>query len=747
MAANGKPRTVSTGGLRLVDYEGGRVTVTIPYGDYANPKGPLSAWWNREGRHWVVSRQKHGKVLAWAEQNRVPVSERAAAFLATVPPDAESGLGLVDVDGEDLVIRFDYSPEVVEAVRLIPGRRFDKETLTWRAPHSSVTVVKAFAADHKLGVSPAALALPDFDLGGSPKITVHGRSFAIDFTYDAGLISEVREMPGCSWSPELRLWLVPMESVDEVLRFHSRHDARLSREARALVEDAASVQDAIAASSAADAEIEVPGFGGPGLSLMPFQRAGVAYGMRAMGWSFDGSGWVREPALVHPGGVLVGDEMGLGKTVQGLALVKATGAFPAVIVCPASLKLNWQREAERWIPGVTTAVLSGTTGEVPDAEIYICNYDVLEHWVDRLPAPQGVVLDESHYVKNGQAKRSRAAIRLSDRATGVATRVCLSGTPVVNAPLELMTQLRVIGRLDDLGGAGSFRREYGRSSPRALASLNRKLRATCYVRRRKADVLTELPPKAWAEVVVEGDKTTMAAYRKAEADVVKYLTEVAMKLAIESGADSEEARREAWQRALRARAAEHLVLIATLKRLAAQAKMKSAREWIGDFLDGDKKLVVFGWHTDTVNMVADGFADGLKIQGGMTAERRQAAVDSFQNDDASKVISCQIKAAGVGLTLTAASDVLFLEQGWTPADMDQAVDRCHRIGQRDSVTGWLMLAKDTIDEDIAALISAKRAVVDRATDGVTSDDGESSSMVGDLLVGLVERGLESDGGR
>ena len=129
----------------------------------------------------------------------------------------------------------------------------------------------------------------------------------------------------------------------------------------------------------------------------------------------------------------------------------------------------------------------------------------------------------------------------------------------MNIPLELMTQLRVIARLDDFGGASKFRSQFGRSSSRSLAMLNRKLRASCYVRRRKAEVLTELPPKMWSEVFVEGDKDIMKEYKKAEADIIKYLTEMALKAATESGADTEEARKAAWQKALRARSAEHLV--------------------------------------------------------------------------------------------------------------------------------------------------------------------------------------------
>ena len=1068
--------------LRAIDFRNGKIIVTIPYGDTANPKGPLAAYWNRDERGWVVNSSRYGKVQSWAEQNNVSISERAQEILDKAPKQLlDEYNGSVTLDHESLAIKFDYNAQVVEAIRTIPGRRFDKESSTWFAPKESITIVRAFATDHKFFMSDEVRAIPDVNVYVGPKILVHNKSFAISFTYDAELISQVRQMPGSEWSPELRVWLIPVECVEEVLRFYQQHDARLSSEARALINDAASVQDVIAASAAHDAEITIPGFGGAGIQLMPFQRAGVAYGMRALGYEYKDGAWVRTIAPTG-GGILIGDEMGLGKaqvngtrvltpkgwtnienlsigdyvigsnghatkvtgvfprgemdiftvgfndgstldvagdhlwavqsvqnghrkpdewqvfdtnylasnlhdgasnakwkiplvqpvhfeaseplpidpyllglllgdgciggasvmfsssddfivselekripddltvkgvggydyriksqhagspnalrreldklglragsgekfipemylrtspenrlallrglmdtdghagkdgtneyvsisreladgvtelvqslggvvrrstkqptkngepygqlayrvnvkltdcpfllprkvdswvkptkyppnrniksitpngrgqvtciavdaldhlyvtehylvthnTVQGLAMLKATEAFPAVIICPASLKLNWQREAEKWIKGVKVKVISGTSGVMPDADIYVVNYDILTHWVEKFPPINGIVLDESHYIKNGQAQRSKAAIRLSDKVPVEGTRVCLSGTPVVNMPLELMTQLRVIARLDDFGGAGKFRGEYGRSSSRALAMLNRKLRATCYVRRRKTDVLKDLPPKMWSELMIEGDPVVMKEYKKAEADIIKYLTELAMKLALESGADTEEARREAWQKALRARAAEHLVAISTLKQLAAKAKMKAAKEWIHDFLENDKKLVTFGWHTEVVNMVAENFADGCKIQGGVSMEKRQAAVDLFQNSDEQKVIACQIKAAGVGLTLTAASDVLFLEQGWTPADMDQAVDRCHRIGQQDSVTGWLMLTKDTIDEDIAALIGAKRVVVNQATDGTVTDDEEGGSMVGDLLVGLTERGM------
>ena len=727
-------------GLRCIDARNGRIVVFVPYGDSAYPKSALSATWNSTLRCWVVAVAKYSAVLNWAKRNGLLVTDRARAILEEVQPSSGSEYaGTVSLQKGELRLKFDYDPTLVDAIRTVPNRRWDGEAKEWVVAKSSVSLIRKIATEHNLFMTLDVQRLPDVEITTAPMVTVQKRMFSLSFPYDAQLIGQVRQMPGSEWSATARAWLVPIEASDEVLAFVEQTKALLSAEAKNLMREAVEVRSIIESSAAHDAEISIEGFGSDRFQLFPFQRAGVAYAMRAMGYEYADGKFTKAHATT--GGVLVGDEMGLGKTSQGLGILKAANAFPAVIVCPASLKLNWKREAEQWIPGVEVKVLSGTQGNLPDADIYVINYDVLTHWVDRFVAINGLVLDESHYVKNGRAQRSKAAIALSDKVNEGGVRVCLSGTPIVNQPLEIMTQLRIINRLDDFGGATTFRNTYGRSTKKSLASLNRKLRSTCYVRRRKADVLTELPPKRWSAVLVEGDEKVMKEYRKAEADIVRYLSELAMKLALESGADTEEARNEAWRKALRARAAEQLVSISTLKQLAAKAKMNAAQEWIGDFLETDKKLVVFGWHRDVVDDIAVRFADGVKIQGGLTPEKRQEAVDLFQNSYKQKVIACNIKAAGVGLTLTAASDVLFLEQGWTPSDMEQGADRCHRIGQQDSVTAWLMLTANTIDEDIAALIDAKRSVVDQAIDGTDADDEEGTSLVGDLLVSLAERGM------
>ena len=438
-------------------------------------------------------------------------------------------------------------------------------------------------------------------------------------------------------------------------------------------------------------------------------------------------------------GVLIADEMGLGKSVQALAVLAATNAFPAAVVCPASLKLNWAREARSWLPNRTAVIVDGVRPyDLPIADVYILNYDILDAWVDSLDGISALIFDESHYLKNGATQRTKAAIRLSDRLQDDAIRLCLSGTPVVNHPDELITQLRVLHRLDEFGGARQFRRRYAGQSN--LPELNRRLRASAYLRRRKIDVLTELPPKRWATIVVEGEPAVMQEYRKAERDIVTFLAEKARQAALDAGATDAEASRCAWEQSIRTSAAEHLVAVSALKRLAAEAKQKAIDVWIENFIASESKLVIFAHHRQHVDRLADKFAGQLRITGGITGASRQASIDAFQNDLSQQVIVCSIKAAGVGLTLTAASDVLFVEQDWTPAGMDQAADRCHRIGQEDSVTAWVAICADTIDEDIADLIAAKRMIVDAATDGAQTDD-ESNSILADLLIRLTQRGL------
>ena len=420
------------------------------------------------------------------------------------------------------------------------------------------------------------------------------------------------------------------------------------------------------------------------MNLLPFQQRGVE---------------TAEGLLDGRGGVLIADEMGLGKTIQAIALLERRSAYPALIVCPASLKINWQREFQRWASGRTVTIGEGRRPRSTrnPADVTIINYEILNDWLPVLSAVNAVILDESHSIKNGSAIRTRAAIKLSDSLPPETLRICLSGTPIVNNPTELIPQLRFLHRIEDFGGIHAFRQRYGTGE--RLTELNLRLRACCLIRRRKADVLQELPERTWIDVIVAGDARVMTEYRDAESDIINYLADTDLTAATVAGR------------------AQQLVKLHHLRRLATEAKMPAVIDWIEAFPATERKLVIFAHHRHIVYAFAERFSGNCAIHGGQTGEERQANVDRFQNDPAQRVIVCSLRAAGVGLTLTSASDVLFVEQGWTSAEMDQAIDRCHRIGQHDPVTAWNLLCADTVDERVNSLIRAKRDLVTATTDG------------------------------
>lgn len=534
----------------------------------------------------------------------------------------------------------------------------------------------------------------------------------IKFPYDPDLVNKVKQVGGAKWDKQSYVWRIMVNSsnAESITKFAAVNGFDVAPAVREAIDKiTAAVESNISASSAAVAEIDVAGLGGV---LMPFQKAGVKYASENKR-------------------CFIGDEMGLGKTVQALATLHHLNAYTAIVVCPASLKYNWEREAKKWLPNKTVRVLNG--GKVEDiiADIVILNYDIVKKWQEKLllVGAKAIVLDESHYLKNGKAIRTKVTAEL---VKNIPVRLCLTGTPVMNRPSELISQLKILGRLDELGGFMHFAKRYcnmhqtkwgmDMSGASNLMELNQKLRASCYVRRQKIDVLPELPAKQRTVVDVEIDNK--AEYRKAKTDIVDWL---------KRNAPSDKAE-EVGQKAQKA---EQLVKIETLKKIAVDGKMAAIEEWVEDFLETGEKLVLFAHHRDVVKRLADKF-NAVQVIGGDDAEDRQKAVDKFQNDDACKIIVCSLQAGGVGITLTASSNVAFVELGWTPAIHDQAEDRTHRIGQKDSVNAWYLLGKGTIDEDINALIDRKRQVVNAVTDG--NVEQEKTSILDDLIDKIVTGG-------
>jgi SWI/SNF-related matrix-associated actin-dependent regulator of chromatin subfamily A-like protein 1 len=421
-----------------------------------------------------------------------------------------------------------------------------------------------------------------------------------------------------------------------------------------------------------------------GGELQPFQWAGVRYALEA-----------RRTFLA--------DEQGLGKTVEALATLEADGAYPAVVVCPASLKLNWERETAKWLPHRSVAVVDGRGGVPPAAEILILNYEIVAAHREALGRRKlgAVVIDESHYCKNPKAKRTQAVRRLAASVRPEGLRLALTGTPVLNHADELIAQLRAIGRLADFGSGSRFSRQFHGDD--SVERLHWHLRRRCFVRRLKKDVLPQLPAKR--QVVVAIGLSNEPEYRLAEKDVIAWLREQPLDLS------ELDARIAATLRA------ERLAQLGTLQRLAARGKLDGALHWIHDFLASGEPLVVFARHVEVQEAVLERFPEALHLLGRDSIAVREESIAAFQEPDGPQLIVCATRVAAQGITLTRASNVAFLELEWTPAMHDQAEDRCHRIGQRDAVSAWYLLAAETIDETMARVIAYKRGVVAAVTDG------------------------------
>ena len=529
------------------------------------------------------------------------------------------------------------------------------------------------------------------------------RELVLEELWGIGLAAEFAALPGArdgraavvadAWAPDY---------VDAFVR---DNDVRLDDAAQSLLQELlvehAEAEELVALSQATHAEVDLPPLGG---ELMPFQAAGVRYALK------------RRRAFIA-------DEQGLGKTVQALAAMEAEEAYPALVICPASLKLNWEREANKWLPNRTTAVVSGRKAiDLDGVDIVIVNYDVVGPHVRRLAALRArtLVLDESHYCKNPQAQRTKAVAELAAALRPDALLLALTGTPLVNRPKELVPQLRILGRLGAFGSGAELERRFGAGTERER--LHWHLRRTCYVRRLKKDVLPQLPAKRRA--VVPFDLSNEREYRHAERDLRAWISE--------RFSSSEELK----SRVDSAMRAEALVKVNALRQLVGVGKLHAAHAWIADFLTSGEKLVVFAAHRAVQRDLMERFPDAAHILGDDTPAERDAQVQRFQSDPDVALCVCSLRVAAHGFTLTAASDVAFLELGWTPAEHDQAEDRAHRIGQTDSVTAWYLLAADTIDERMAALIDSKREVIGAVTDGRAPVD---QSMIDSLLASYAGR--------
>lgn len=483
----------------------------------------------------------------------------------------------------------------------------------------------------------------------------------------------------------------------------------------------------------------IPGFK---FALRPFQQEGVSW-LERMG-----------------GRGLLADEMGTGKTVQITAYAHKNRKFPMMVVVPNSIKLNWRNEivamtGNQYQINVVGIVygkresayrktihpnVTYSKDPIPGHDIYLINYDIVAKHVKAIEGLgiEFLVVDESHKIKNYKATRTQAIVRLvtgfetkkvvgrGDVRTrvsrGIESSVFMSGTPLVNRPVELWTTVNTLadwvppfskfmGYGINFCGArrGTFGWDFTGSSN--LPVLNDLLNRHIMLRRLKMDVLKDLPPKIYSTIPLQFDRKEYDSVAGAFTGKVDW--KAGMQTLIQYGGNAP-------------KSDEVIVQIQKLREIAGYAKINAAIEWIKDFVDAGQKLVVFAHNRNVLQKVhtalaADEDVGGdsvVTIMGGVDTDDRDVAVHKFQNDPKVRAILVGITAGGFGLTLTAASAVAFIQLPWTPGDLQQAADRVHRVGQTaDSVMVYNLVAEGTIEEEICDMIVEKAQIMDGALDG------------------------------
>ncbi len=464
---------------------------------------------------------------------------------------------------------------------------------------------------------------------------------------------------------------------------------------------------------------------------------------------------------------LLADEPGLGKTAQALLAAQAADAYPLLAVVPNVVKANWAHEAELWTPRRKATVIHGD-GDTIDgfADIIVVNYEVLDRhvgWLGDLRF-RGMVVDEAHFIKNKTSQRSQHVLELSQRIRAQVARpllMALTGTPLINDIEDFRAIWQFLGWIDDrkpLAELMDALEETGLSpmDPGFYPAARRCVIDLGIVRRRKVEVAADIPERRIADLPVELDGEAGSSIRAAERELVKRLVsryDAALEARTagppSSGIDHEVVRRVAARELEESSDSGENVF--SLVRRIGQAKAPLAADYTAQLARSVGKVVFFAKHIDVMDTAEETFARrGLRyssIRGDQTPKVRAANIKAFVEDPDVAVIVCSLTAAGVGVNLQVASNVVLAELSWTDAEQTQAIDRVHRIGQSDPVTAWRIIAAQTVDARVAELIGDKAALAARALDGVevdTDDDAIGPQLA--ALVGLLSDALEARSG-
>lgn len=457
---------------------------------------------------------------------------------------------------------------------------------------------------------------------------------------------------------------------------------------------------------------------------------------------------------------LLADEPGLGKTAQALLAASATNSYPLLVVVPNVVKMNWAREVERWTPNRTATVIHGDGDDLDAyADVVIVNYDVLDRHVGwlRTLGFQGMVVDEAHFIKNRESQRSRHVLSLAESIRSLRPRalmIALTGTPLINTIEDFRAIWQFLGWIDGekptlelmakLEETGLTPADFGFFAQARQAVIDMGI-----VRRKKLDVASNLPSKRIADLPVELDDDLGRGIKEAERELGQRLKNRYLSL-VSSREGSDTPSHELMRMVARAELEESKSSttgenVFSMVRRIGQAKAVLAADYTAQLARSVGKVVFFAKHIDVMDAAEETLARrGLKtvsIRGDQTATQRQAEVDAFNNDPEVSVVVASLTAAGVGLNLQAASNVVLAELSWTSAEQTQAIDRVHRIGQEEPVTAWRVIAAQTIDSKIAELIDSKAGLAARALDGSDEEIVDASEIQVEALVALLRAAI------
>ena len=464
-----------------------------------------------------------------------------------------------------------------------------------------------------------------------------------------------------------------------------------------------------------------------GIDYFPFQKAGIEY-------------------LVKRTGSMLTDDMGLGKTVQIIGVHNTISEIKNVLViCPATLKLNWKREFEKWsTKPIKVGIADSKVCPLPEHgyNIVITNYESVSKLNSRLIEVEWdlIAIDEAHYLKNVKTVRYQSIFGNKDRFKKLRYKriILATGTPIVNCPAELWPLISVVDpekwnkgtywyymkRFCNVSNNGYGMNYKGAGSDERLQELQDILRQRCMIRRLKKDVLTELPPKIRQVVEIEWDENDDAVvsaignemiYQKHAAGSDTAI-EMAVKAELAKASDSDDEYKAAIE-AIGERVKIAFEEMAKIRHDTAVAKVPYCIDYIDGILESGQKVIIMAHHHDVMRVFAKKWPlESVSIHGECTLQERQNAVDRFQTDENCKLAICSIKAAGVGITLTASSTVVFVELDWVPGNITQAEDRAHRIGQVDIVNVYHLVLKNSIDVNMAQTLIEKQRVIETALD-------------------------------